>query len=260
MAAVKFFAEIHGYNVQFSNFHRLYLLFRGIKRSHGTKYKKPKRTPITPKLLHIIKFNLFNSSIIYEDKLMLWAAMLTAFFGFLRVSEYTSLLSKSFDPESTLLIYDVSIKTEGGIRRVEINIKKSKTDPFRQGTVIHLSPNGSQICPIQALCSYLHHHPTKQGPLFTFSNGKFLTRRNICTSVKNFLPSVNNISTHSFRIGAATTAAAAGHPRWLIQSLGRWTSDCFREYIRIPNGTFDMVSKSLISMPEGMSTYDPDNV
>jgi len=32
-------------------------------------------------------------------------------------------------------------------------------------------------------------------------------------------------SSHSFLIGAATTAAAAGLPVWLIKNLGRWSSN-----------------------------------
>jgi len=34
-------------------------------------------------------------------------------------------------------------------------------------------------------------------------------------------------SSHSFEIGAASTAAAAGIPDWKIQALGRWSSDCY---------------------------------
>jgi hypothetical protein len=39
---------------------------------------------------------------------------------------------------------------------------------------------------------------------------------------------------HSFRIGAATTAAAMDTPEDTIKRMGRWHSDAFRKYIRIP--------------------------
>lgn len=39
---------------------------------------------------------------------------------------------------------------------------------------------------------------------------------------------------HSFRIGAATLAAASGSSDIQIQNMGRLESSAFKEYIRIP--------------------------
>ena len=227
---------------------------RGIKRSQNNKFKKPKRLPITPNILKEIKLNLFNSSYVFQDKVMIWAAMMVAFFGFMRGSEYTSDRANSFDQESTLCIEDIKLN-----KVININIKSSKTDPFRLGVTVRLAPNGSELCPVDALQKFLLNHPTNCGPLFTYTNGKYLTKRNISTMLKRFYPShKSTISSHSFRIGAATTAAYMGYPRWLIQKLGRWTSDCFRSYIQIPDNTIHMVSRSLINQPDNNSVYDPD--
>ena len=226
LSALNFFSQTNGYITSFAPFRWLYLLLCGIKKCQGKKFKKLKRIPITPEMLFTIKFNLFNSSVHYNDKLMIWAAMLTAFFGFLRVSEYTFSHVNSFIPEATLCYNDITFQ----INQISLNLKTSKTDPFRSGVIVRLAANGSALCPVAALSLFIQNHPSKHGPLFMFHDGKYLTRQKLSQYLQQFISSnpVQNISFHSFRIGAATTAARAGYPRWLIQSLGRWSSECFR--------------------------------
>ena len=145
---------------------------------------------------------------------------------------------------------------------VTLHVKASKTDPFRQGTSIQIFRNNSPLCAVRALTAYLQARSRTPGPLFTWSDGRYLTRsglNNILTRIKPQY--ISSMSSHSFRIGAATTAAAAGYPRWLIQALGRWSSNCYRDYIRIPHSTLQNVSISLsqnhiITQPP----FDPDNI
>ena len=254
LSALKFFSHKYGYPGDFGQFRRLYMVLRGIKRSTDKLHRKKKRNPITPDILHKLHFHLFSSHRHYSDKCMLWAAMVCAFFGFLRISEFTSDHAKSYKADSTLCIDDVTQHNN----IYTLHIKSSKTDPFRFGVDVRLASNNSMLCPVQAISSYLKCHPTGEGPLFTFINGHFLTRQSFSRVLKELLPDNPLISTHSFRIGAATTAASIGLPRWLIKSLGRWNSDCFRQYIRVPEETIRQVSGSLITHSGSHNLFDPD--
>ena len=110
---------------------------------------------------------------------------------------------------------------------------------------IRIAANDTDLYPIHALHRYLAHHPTRRGPLFAFRDGKFLTANDINKILHATTHSAANISSHSLRIGAASTAAAMGCPKWLIQGMGRWTSDCFRRYIQISDDTIRSTSKCL---------------
>ena len=258
ISAIQFTAQLQGYSHQ-APLDRLYRLIRGIKRTQGKKFNKPPRIPITPPLLTRMGHTLWNSSENFQDKIMLWAAFLVAFHGFLRVSEYTSSHIHKYNNLTTLCFTDVHINNPSSI---SLHIKASKTDPFRQGANIHLFINYSPLCPVRALLSYISSHPTWSGPLFQWHDGRYLTRSGLASAMQRIKPQhISNMSSHSFRIGAATTAAAAGYPRWLIQALGRWTSNCYKDYIRIPTNTLQRVSHSLCqNQPIPSLPFDPDNV
>jgi len=88
------------------------------------------------------------------------------------------------------------------------------------------------------------------GPLFTFTNAKWLSLASLTKELRSVLQGcglpADHYFTHSFRIGVATTAAGAGVPSWLIKILGRWSSDCYERYIRTSQETLLAIPKKLV--------------
>ena len=79
----------------------------------------------------------------------------------------------------------------------------------------------------------------------------------LCTLLQRLSIPTELYASHSFRIGAATTAAEAGLPPWLIQTLGRWPSNCFTLYIRTPPSILQKVSGMLAtSHPSGQGIWN----
>lgn len=117
-----------------------------------------------------------------------------------------------------------------------VRLKVSKTDPFRQGQTIVIGKTNSPLCPISAMVAYLNSRPSSfdSRPLFIYVSGAFLTREKLTRETRLLISNggldSSEFAGHSLRIGAATTAASADLPPWLIKVLGRWSSDCFERY------------------------------
>ena len=157
---------------------------------------------------------------------MLWSAFNLAFFGFLRVSEFT--LDEQFNPNYHLSPRDITFHTSmQNPEYMAVIIKQSKTDPFRESITLTIAKSGTTVCAVHALREYLLQHPQlpADGPLFVLESGKPLTRSVLSSNLRSLLHLIglqaSSYATHSFRIGAATTAGAAGLPPWLIKTLGR---------------------------------------
>ncbi len=197
---------------------QLQRLLRGIKRTYSSGSNH--RLPITPAILRSFSSYL---NLIYHNHLMIWAAMLLAFFGFLRSSELVGLRADDITQQCGA---------------VTLAVRASKTDPFRKGITIYVAATQDiTLCPVQALQLYLTRRPPGAGPLLRFASGSPLTKTSLNKLVKTLSQRVGiepcRYSSHSFRIGAATTAAAAGVPDWKIRMLGRWLSDSYQVYIRM---------------------------
>ena len=128
-----------------------------------------------------------------------------------------------------------------------LRIKQSKTDPFRQGVEVFLGRTDSVICPVEAVVNYIGVHPSAPGPLFIHQSGTPLTCTYLVSQLQAALRAAGLDDTqfngHSF--GAATMAAMQCLEDSLIQTLGRWRSDAYRSYIRIPRSDLANVSRVL---------------
>ena len=154
------------------------------------------------------------------DKLMLWSSFTLAFYGVLQSSEFTSPSAFQFNPLVHLSTTDVSFTSTGCLT---LHLKASKTDPYRQGCSLLIAPSHRSVCAVRALRKYLALRLTSgTSALFIFQSGNYLTRTKattiICTLLQRLGISSELYASHSFRIGAATSAAEAGLPPWLIQT------------------------------------------
>ena len=70
----------------------------------------------------------------YKD-IMIWAACCLAYFGLLRVSEFTT---SSPDSSTDLLLLDVALDNCTSPTSIQITLKQSKNDQFRAGTIYNM--------------------------------------------------------------------------------------------------------------------------
>ena len=219
-------------------------VLRGILRFQGNTCTL--RQPVTPRVLLAIRPVLYRW-LGHRDFTMIWAAFTLAFFAFLRCSEFTYKGVRTFRPRfdlSTDCIWFYPSLARP--RHMTVTIKSSKTDFFRQGHSLPIARTWSPLCAVTAMQSYVSLVKPPPGPLFSFRSGRLLTRSTVSSLLRDSarvagLPYAS-LKGHSFRIGAASSAAAAGLPDWLIKVLGRWSSDCYQLYIRTPAAVFHSVA------------------
>lgn len=200
------------------------------------------RMPITLDILqNILKFLPVICVSKYES-IMFAAIFSLGFFGFFRIGELVA--SSLSDQGHSLQSYN--IRFVDCIKSLEIVLPHSKNDQSGYGHIIRIPETRMCTCPVRAVLSYLSIRPCYVGPFFCHLSGNPVTRYQFVCILKMTLTAAGIDSklygSHSFRIGAATTAAMAGIDNDKIAEFGRWKSGCYKSYIRIPS--VNMVSFS----------------
>lgn len=217
----------------------------GIRHTTGTPGT---RLPITVDILRHIHAGIATSTLNVFDQHCFWACCSLAFFGFFRIGELLPTPANNHILSSDVMFYPVG--------SLSIWLRQSKTDKSGHGTHIAISSVSSHLCPVQALATFLPHRLARYppGPIFIMSNGSTLTPGRFNSLLKDTISRIGldprRFSSHSFRAGAATTAAAAGLPDWLIKSLGRWSSSAYQIYISTPPSLLATVPQQLCDMLE----------
>ena len=120
-----------------------------------------------------------------------------------------------------------------------LTLKDYKHSNLQPKTLSISLEKNSTMCPVSAVLQYLNLTGYTSGPLFKFKSGEPVTHSFFNSSLKSLLNFIGlNTAVykgHSFRIGAATSAAARGVPLSVIQNMGRWKSNAFHNYIRLHN-------------------------
>ena len=240
LSGVRFHQIKAGYSDPFQGapFPRLEYVMKGVKR-HQAKVGAGSRTrlPITPSILRELK-RVWSPSGCDRDTKLIWAACCLCFFGFLRAGEMTVPSDAEFDARTHLCVADIALDDNRSPALIRVTLKQSKTDPFRKGVNIFVGRTGTDLCPVAALLDYLSVRGSSPGPLFTFADGRLLTRQRFVERVREGLSKTgidqSKYCGHSFRIGAATTAAARGVEDCIIKILGRWESLAYQQYVKVP--------------------------
>ena len=96
-----------------------------------------------------------------------------------------------------------------------------------------------KFCPVHLMLEYLSVRGCKPGPLFILADGSAVVRTHFTNQLSIAFKYCGLDSSrykgHSFRIGAASYAAEAGMSDAQIRALGRWKSNAFQKYVRIPS-------------------------
>lgn len=234
-----------------SQWTRLHYTVRGIKRLHPGSSRKT-RLPVTPDILMGLcrTWSAGHIESPYDARL-LWAACCLGYFGFLRAGEFT--VTNSSSAASIIQISDVAVDSLSSPSILRVFLKRAKSDPFGKGIEIYLGKTGLPLCPVTAVLNFMKIRRAGDGPLFMFEDGTPLSRSVFVKRVRSALTKAGfnheSYSGHSFRIGAATAAAAAGIPAHTIKMLGRWSSEAYLLYIRQPRSSLAAFSARIAGRP-----------
>ena len=145
---------------------------------------------------------------------------------------------------------DVAVDSITSPTILRVRLKRSKCDQFGKGVDVVVGRTRSPICPVTAVLKYIRVRQDEPGPFFVSRAKAPVTKAWLVQQVRHVLRShgfpQEDYAGHSFRIGAATSAALAGIEDSTIQALSRWQSAAFLQYVWMPREQLAHISTRLL--------------
>ena len=232
LSGVRTLHSFLGHNYNFSDDFHLQLLMRGISRINP---HVPRRaSPITPSILVQFHQHLDHRRSLHRT---VWACALTLFFTLARMGSILPTSSKIKDLQRILTKDRINFCSEGLV----VTLLHTKTIQFGKRRLhIPLLRLKSILCPVSAYNNSLKLVDAHGlAPAFVFQENakvKLLTTRIFIRTFRSiaakFLEGdISSFTGHSFRRGGACWAFQSGVPGELIQVMGDWASDAYKNYL-----------------------------
>ena len=237
ISAIGYIHKLQGGNDPTTTFLVQKLLFACHKLSKQFDLRMPIDKPMLSRLLGALDFTVSGTFLRHftvsgkHHRALYEAMFCLAFYAFLRIGEMTVQSANATNPN--LLQWKQLKSKDTSLTVTSIHFKHSKGKPL---TLTIKGTTSPQDCPLQIMKAYLSVRGATAGPLFLYcpsvpvTCAKFNEQLRGALQFCHFCP--KQFKSHSFRIGAATIAAAQGMSDSQIRSLGRWSSDTFMKYIR----------------------------
>ena len=205
----------------------------------GCRGQADVRMPISHPLLYELVRALQHTSPSAYRRSLFGAMFMTAFYGFFRIGELSCNSKQQVD---TVVQFDqvTFLKQSSRVTAVKIVITKFKHNTNNRPFVITIESEPSEtFCPVQTVIDYIKLRGYHKGPLFTCAASRAISTNNFNTELHRALNfcslDCSRYKSHSFCIGAVCHASEKGFSDSQIHTLGRWSSDTFRTYIRPPS-------------------------
>lgn len=199
-------------------------------------------TPAKPKKPAVMIYHLLGLSDTLNgstprDEAILDCAI-CAFWGLARLAELTYQTAVGRPDRLNSVLCGDALRPADSLSHVYLAVRGAKT--AKPGVVqpILLNRQPNKLCPVKAVLRQLETSTNADDSLFGFVNNEGsrvnLTRAAVVSRCKQVWHEYgwDAISGHSFRVGGASLRAALGVNDTDIRSLERWTSDCYKLYIR----------------------------
>ena len=214
---------------------RLTQMLKGLTRIHGDGARRVRRG-LRARDLRVAMDLLLDPRV--PEHANMRAALATAWQGLLRGAEFTT--DKQWDSELDLARGDVAALSA---LRFVLMMRPSKNMNHLKGKTVPLviGAGGQFIDAVAEMQNMLEVDPSMAGkeastPLFRDRWGKALTGTHMRNWIKAAMNTIglnpDQFGLHSLRIGGATALFAAGADPLVIRTMGRWSSDCYRLYVR----------------------------